>query len=173
MSQKRLYLSKDKVIGGVAGGVAEYLNVDPTIVRLLFALSIFAGFGPVAYIAGMFIIPERPRDVGPTTNPDSENEAIEDLKHAAKQLANASGEVAHDVASRIKNSVEKLSAERKPERENVTSPENSRNLGIILLAIGLIFLARTFIPWVSWGTMLPIVLIAGGFLLIFKGLGGR
>jgi len=60
--QERLYRSKqDIIIGGVCGGVGEYLNVDPTWVRLVWALaSLGGGFGIVMYLIAWFIIPENP-----------------------------------------------------------------------------------------------------------------
>jgi phage shock protein C len=61
---KRLYLSgKDKKIFGVCGGIAEYFDVDPTLVRLSWVvLSILTGFIPgiIAYIIAGLIIPQKP-----------------------------------------------------------------------------------------------------------------
>ena len=59
---KKLYRSKTNcMIAGVCGGVAEYLNVDPTVIRVVWAIaSLFAFVGVVAYIACAFIIPEKP-----------------------------------------------------------------------------------------------------------------
>ena len=49
---------RDKVIGGVAGGLGRYLGVDPVIVRLLFAVTALAGgFGLVAYVLAWVIVP--------------------------------------------------------------------------------------------------------------------
>jgi len=48
------------MLGGVCSGLAEYLNVDVTIVRLIWAVSIFfGGFGVIAYIIAWIIIPEK------------------------------------------------------------------------------------------------------------------
>jgi len=57
---KRLYKSQyDRMIGGVAGGIAEYLKVDTTIIRIVFVLmSLFGGTGLIIYIAGLLIMPE-------------------------------------------------------------------------------------------------------------------
>jgi phage shock protein C len=57
---KRLTRSKtQRMVGGVAGGVAEYLNIDATIVRLIWALLSFAyGTGLLAYIIAWIIVPE-------------------------------------------------------------------------------------------------------------------
>ena len=56
---KRLYrIEEGKMLSGVCGGVAEYFNIDPTLVRLGWVLvSCFAGAGIVAYIAGALIMP--------------------------------------------------------------------------------------------------------------------
>jgi phage shock protein PspC (stress-responsive transcriptional regulator) len=56
---KRLYRSNEnKIIAGVCGGVAEYFNVDPVIIRLIWAVLIFGyGFGLLAYILAWIIVP--------------------------------------------------------------------------------------------------------------------
>lgn len=64
---KRLYRSsEDKKIAGVCGGLAEYLNLDPTIVRLaIVILVLLTGVIPFAigYLVAWLIMPERPADV--------------------------------------------------------------------------------------------------------------
>ncbi|WP_337871506.1 PspC domain-containing protein [Meiothermus sp.] len=59
---KRLYRSRNqKMIWGICGGIAEYLNVDPTVVRLLFVLAaIVWGGGVLAYLVLYFVMPEAP-----------------------------------------------------------------------------------------------------------------
>ena len=58
--KKKLYLSeRDKKIAGVCGGIAEYLNVDSTLIRLLWVLAAFIfGGGVLAYIIAWLIIPK-------------------------------------------------------------------------------------------------------------------
>jgi phage shock protein PspC (stress-responsive transcriptional regulator) len=60
---KKLYRSiNNKILGGVCGGIGEYFDVDPTIVRLLWILFIFAGgSGIIAYIVAWLIVPKQPR----------------------------------------------------------------------------------------------------------------
>ena len=60
--QKKLYRSKsDRKIADVCSGVAEYLNIDVTVVRVIWALaSVFAFAGIIAYIVCAFVIPEKP-----------------------------------------------------------------------------------------------------------------
>lgn len=59
---KKLYLSDvDKKLAGVCGGIAEYFNVDSTIIRIVWALAVFcAGSGLIAYIVCALVIPHRP-----------------------------------------------------------------------------------------------------------------
>ena len=63
--EKKLYRSQiNKKIAGVCGGLAEYLNIDPTVVRLIWALVVLcAGAGVLAYIVCALVIPERPSNV--------------------------------------------------------------------------------------------------------------
>ncbi|HLA98251.1 MAG TPA: PspC domain-containing protein [Anaerolineales bacterium] len=59
---KRLYRStKERMIAGVCGGLAEYFGIDPTLVRLLFVLAALAG-GPglLAYLIMLIVVPEEP-----------------------------------------------------------------------------------------------------------------
>jgi phage shock protein C len=61
---KRLYRSnKDAMLGGVAGGLAQYFNIDPTIVRLVFVLLVFVTAFvpmPLIYLIMWIIIPRNP-----------------------------------------------------------------------------------------------------------------
>ena len=58
---QRLYRSaNDRKIGGVCGGLAEYFEVDPTIIRVLFALGLITGVGFVAYLVAWIVIPLAP-----------------------------------------------------------------------------------------------------------------
>jgi len=61
---KKLYRSKkNKRIAGVCGGIAEYFDIDPIIVRLItLILVLSAGGGLVAYIIAWIVVPEEPDD---------------------------------------------------------------------------------------------------------------
>ena len=66
ITSRRLYRSqRQKMIGGVGGGLAEYFKIDPTLVRIAFVILAFAGgWGIIAYIIGLIIIPENPEQTG-------------------------------------------------------------------------------------------------------------
>lgn len=75
--EKKLYRSRtDKQICGVCGGLAKYLNMDVTVVRLLTVLLVlFAGGGLLAYIIAAVIMPEEPSNVveaAPAEEPKAE-----------------------------------------------------------------------------------------------------
>ena len=57
---RRLTLSRtDKMIGGVCGGIANYFNVDPTLVRVIaVVLALFGGGGIIAYLLAWLIMPK-------------------------------------------------------------------------------------------------------------------
>jgi phage shock protein C len=61
---KKLYRSRsERMIAGVCGGMGKYLNLDATVIRLLFVLlSIFTGVVPglILYLVLMFVMPEEP-----------------------------------------------------------------------------------------------------------------
>ena len=58
MSDKRLRKSRDKKLCGVCGGIAEYLDMDPTIVRIIWlVLVLCAGTGVLAYIIAAILMP--------------------------------------------------------------------------------------------------------------------
>jgi len=59
--EKKLYRSqKDRMIGGVCGGLGEYFGIDPTIVRLLFVFfSLTGGPGLIAYLIFLIVVPDQ------------------------------------------------------------------------------------------------------------------
>jgi len=62
VENRRLYRSRsDRMVAGIAGGLGEYLNIDATIVRLLFVCFALAG-GPglIVYIVMLLVVPEEP-----------------------------------------------------------------------------------------------------------------
>ena len=60
--KKRLYRTRtDRKLAGVCGGVAEYFNIDPTVVRVVWALlAFFYGTSILLYLIMAFVVPEKP-----------------------------------------------------------------------------------------------------------------
>lgn len=56
---RKLYKSKNRMLCGVCGGIGEYFNIDPTVIRLLWIIfSLVGGSGILAYIIAAIIIPK-------------------------------------------------------------------------------------------------------------------
>jgi len=140
------------MIAGVCGGIAEYFDVDSTLVRLLAVLIVLlGGAGVVAYIIAWIIVPKNPEQVS------NENfEKREKLKEKVKKGAK-------DVFEEVKEHFES----EKPAHNK--SERNRRILGgIIVIAIGLIFLLNSFFPWVAWGSLWPVILIVIGITIMVQ-----
>jgi phage shock protein C len=154
MSTKRLYRSRrDGMIAGVCGGLAEYFDVDPSLVRLIVILTVFlGGAGLVLYIVAWLIVPENPEH-GASSRPSYEknqklkDEVIQELRRLGSGLA-----------EKLEDSVDEL--EGHPERRSMVF------LGLALIVVGAAFLFRRFVPWLELGELWPILLIAVGILLL-------
>lgn len=62
---KKLYKSdKNKVFAGIIGGIGEYFDIDPVILRIIWIiLVVFTGFAPgiIVYLIAIFIVPKKPK----------------------------------------------------------------------------------------------------------------
>ncbi|MDP3878699.1 MAG: PspC domain-containing protein [Dehalococcoidales bacterium] len=154
--KKRLYRSRsDRMIWGVCGGLAEYFDIDPTIVRVIAVLSIFInGLGILAYIILAIVVPlERSEAATPE---DVIGENMEEMKQAASQL----GQEVRSTFSRQSASAEVTRAQHR-----------GRNvLGIVIVVIGVLFLLASlnFLWWLRWTYLWPLILIAIGVLIILN-----
>jgi phage shock protein C len=145
---KRLRRSRtDRVLGGVCGGIGNYLDIDPIIVRLFFVLlSLGNGVGVFLYLVLWVVIP-------------SESAEHMDL---GKQVGEATGEMGERAG--------KLAAEIQETARGPRQPA-TRWIGIGLLVAGAYYLLRnlnvTWLRWLDVDLLWPLLLIvAGGFLLI-------
>ena len=68
---RKLHRSRDdRMLGGVAGGLGEFLTIDPTLIRLLFVLSlVLGGAGFVVYLVMWIIVPEEPLEIVAAAKP--------------------------------------------------------------------------------------------------------
>ncbi len=84
---RRLYRSEtSRMVAGVCGGLGEYLNVDPTVVRVVFVLlAILNGAGVLAYLAFWLLVPTQ-SSVGAGTR-DSAREGAEELRRQVERVA--------------------------------------------------------------------------------------
>ena len=68
---RKLYRSSDdRMLGGVAGGLGDFLTIDPTLIRLLFVLGlVLGGAGFWVYLVMWIIVPEEPLEIIPSPKP--------------------------------------------------------------------------------------------------------
>lgn len=135
--EKRLYRSKkDQIIAGVCGGLGEYFDIDPTIIRLLWLLSIFVfGVGIFLYIIAAIIIPEYESQTYIEPN-------IEDKEYN------------EDVSGKDKGSVNKEKSER------------SLGYGLIIIGIILMVQRLNIFRMIDFRTAFPVLLILVGLVVI-------
>lgn len=138
----RLYRSRRvRVLGGVAGGLAKYFNLDPIIVRVLFVIiTILHGFGILLYVILWIVVPEEPFEIAyPQNQEGSEPNAQPNMNFDATVSPAAKS-----------NGTGRIVA------------------GIILIGIGLIFFADRILPSFDVSDVLPIALIVIGAVLLWN-----
>jgi phage shock protein C len=151
---RRLHRSHaDSVIGGVAGGVAEYLDVDPAIVRVLWALLalITGGVFLIIYIVMWIVVPYGPEsEVATARGPDTPEPGPSD----ATATSNWDAQLP-----------------RRSRRGG--SGGGSWILGLVLVVVGLYFLAREYLPDLDFDRLWPIGLVLLGLFLLVSALRRR
>lgn len=88
---RRLLRSRDeRVLGGVCGGIGEYLGVDPVLIRLAAVLLVFAGgAGVIAYIVAWIVIPEEPEGAAHEPGAAKASGQDEEMQGRARVIAGA------------------------------------------------------------------------------------
>lgn len=145
---KKLYRSKtDRVIFGVCGGLGEYFEIDPILIRIIFILLAFSGgSGVIIYLLLAVIIPEGKEQNGKAKKLD---EVIEDAQGKTQ-----------DLAEQIKN--------------NSNWIANARNIiGLIIVLWGFDILFKqifNFSPftWINWGVFWALIVILIGAKIILS-----
>lgn len=163
--RRRLYRSRaERMISGVSGGIADYFDVDPVLVRLAWVVLTFLSGGLVAlaYLLLWIVVPVEGSSAAPR---QVVRENLEEVSGEARALA---GQVREAFAA------EGQPTESVPPGEHREPParRNDRHLwaGGILIALGVIFLLDqlNLVWWFNWRTFWPVLLIAIGALLLWQ-----
>jgi phage shock protein C len=182
---RRLYRSRqDKMLGGVAAGLAAYFDLDPVLVRLLWvAGAVFTGgLIAAAYILLWIIVPQE-------GYAGSSSDVVRDNVNEMAAEAHRVGGDVREAFRREPTTTESLeskenttvaSADTTVERPpvEVLSPIEAEDAhrrrtmagGVILLGLGLVFLAANLglFRWLNWGLYWPLALVAVGALLLWN-----
>jgi len=145
---KKLYRSKTRLLGGVCAGLAEFLDLDPSIIRLIFIIvTLLGGSGILIYILLWLIIPEE------------------------GQPAEITEEKLRATADEMKSQAMKLGVTARQYSQNYSRRHSPRTtVGIILIILGVFFmlqnlgLFRFSFIWKFW----PVILIAFAIYIIGK-----
>jgi len=142
MENVKLYRSvSNRMIGGVGGGLGAYLNIDPIFIRLLFILLLFGTeFGFILYLLLWILIPEEGKDYG--FKDDSFSDRVKSMG----------------------DEVQKAVTEPHPQAGLILGA------GLIIIG-GIIFLERLNFSWLSWmdfDILWPLILIVGGIVLLIR-----
>jgi phage shock protein PspC (stress-responsive transcriptional regulator) len=171
--RERLYRSREeRVLFGVAGGVADWLDVDPALVRIVFALLVFAGgIGFFLYIVMAIVVPEEPSYVGAPPMPGDPSAAPFAGTAPAAAAPGAAG------APTGQAWVDARAARRAARRAGRAEGDGRGVVifGAILIVVGAWFLIRRYVPALDGDLLGPLVLIVIGALLLGGALsrGGR
>lgn len=141
-SNFRLYRSeKNRVLGGVCGGIGELFDIDPSIIRIIFVLMFaFGGSGVFIYLLLWLVIPSEGQG---TASRESIHKGIDEMR----------GQV-HSFAQKFRAS---------------SNPAYTRpHLGWIIILLGLVFLFSNFGFSFNLDKFWPVVLIILGFYLITR-----
>lgn len=153
----RLYRSRrERMIGGVAGGIAESLHVDPTIVRVGWVLLAFAtnGLLVLVYFVLLFLVPE---------GPDDEQEA----------LVVAVGAGSAGASTAAASNARATSAAVSPTRTSGPSTDGRTGAlvaGAILVLVGGFFLVRRYLPSIDLAATWPFIAVGLGIFLLVAAL---
>ncbi len=146
----RLYRSPDdRMLAGVAGGLAEMVDIDPSIIRIVWAVLVVltGGLALLVYIVMAIVVPERPIGVKPRHQIGSDAAGVS----AASDAAGPASPTSHGRA-------------RRGDRSDAT--RGGLVAGLILIVIGAFFLVRELIPSIDLGFWWPTVAIGLGVVLV-------
>jgi phage shock protein C len=145
-----LYRSRtNSVLGGVCGGLGDYLKLDPTLVRLVFiVLALADGIGILIYLVLWLITPLE----GFTETGDLPETARANVDEIAERARSVSDDVRRTVAT--------------------ASPQAGVIIGAILIGLGVIFLLQNlnlaWLWWLNFDVLWPVVLIIVGAVLLLR-----
>ena len=162
---KKLYRSRDdRMIAGVCGGLADYFNVDSSLVRLaVLFIFLFQGVGLIAYIIAWLVMSEEPVE-NDYRMPD--DYYIEDKKQQQGHNSDKDQKRSENYEQDAKKESEKEYYQQYQE-QNKKSNNNRRKLfAVIMIIVGSIFMVDIWIPNLYWEKYWPLILVAAGILLL-------
>jgi len=173
---ERLYRSRDdRMLAGVAGGLAELWDADPSLVRIVWALLVVftGGLALLVYVVMAFVVPEdadlqvrRPAHTDPATQAASAaSGAAEPGAASGWTTSTGTGDRAAERAAR-----QAARAQGRSVTNRAGGNPGALIGGAILILIGGFFLAREFLPEMDFDWFWPLVLVGLGVFLLVSAL---
>lgn len=162
---RRLYRSRtDSVIGGVAGGVAEYLDVDPSIVRIVWAVLaiVTGGIFLVLYVVMWIVVPEG--TPGPAAPYQSGASAF---PPAADSTDEGAGAADTETPAASPWSASAPGGGYATQEDRPRGSGTSMIIGLVLVLLGVWFLVDQYVPALDSDLLWPIALVVIGAALLF------
>jgi phage shock protein C len=146
MAQKQLYRSREtRMIAGIAGGLADYFDLDVSLVRLFWIIAIFFGGGGIlAYLIAWVVIPEENPVSGRNGNGPDESYRENQSPEQPTTVIYETTAVHHDRTKKLSSA------------------------GVILIVMGLLILFKDSLPWHMVRFLWPVALIGLGLFLLVK-----
>jgi len=169
---KKLYRSRDdRMIAGVCGGLADYFNVDSSLVRLaVLFIFLFQGVGLIAYIIAWLVMSEEPVKNEYRMPDDYYIEDEKRQKSRSQQQENSGAANQEEKADYNEKEAEKQSEKKYYQQYQDQAEESSNNrrklFALIMILVGSIFLVDIWIPELYWEKYWPLILIAAGALML-------
>lgn len=183
--------SRERMWAGVCGGIAEYFEIDPSLIRLLWvaATVVSGGLAVPVYILAWIILPrdDRPPVSGNYQWRDWSQEFHAETQRLAEEARRVAGEVHHTQPDAPSSPPPPpSSAQPTPpvdaQEEWWRTPETAveprrhhlnhhpRSAGVILVGLGVLLLAANagIFSWIEWRTMWPLIFIGLGLILLAK-----
>jgi phage shock protein C len=161
------------MLAGVAAGVAETLDADPSLVRIVWALLaiLTGGIAVLVYIVMAIVVPEGPVEPWPTSVPTPGSDApgsVETTAPTAPSPATPPQPAAATppMQTRAEWRASRRAARRARRHAAVDSGDAGLIFGVVLVVIGALFLVRQAIPWFDFHVWWPIGIVALGVLLL-------
>jgi len=156
MAEKTLYRSKnDRMIGGVCAGLADYFELDPTVVRLLAVLAavLSSGVAIIAYLVMWVAVPEQ------GGSPEKGYPMSDEAAPAPAAPVEPGPRSVSEVAPPLPVA---------PPRPPASHGRGPIWVGLALVFVGVVLLIQLFVPWVRLWEFWPVILIVWGLFVIFR-----
>jgi phage shock protein C len=173
-----LYRSRDdRMIAGVAGGLAELWDADPSLIRILWALLVVltGGVALVVYIVMAVVVPEEPDDFvagAADGTPGIPGASAAGSPAGATGTSPAYASPASDWRSQRAMARQQRRAARAARRaeRGYDGRTASIVIGAILVLVGIVFLVREYLPSIDFDYIWPLALVALGVLVLLTAL---